>query len=587
MRLLRVLSAALVFQPNLAASIHHHGARIVGGTHLEDVVIWLRAVDGYVLESTLNDIADPSSAKYGKFLTREEAAALLQPHHSSVDALKRWLFEAGVLPQHVHGKGQTIEARVSKQLAKRLSSLSEEDEGTGERGEDDSTAALRRHVAFVRRASKPRATIPSTHHKRYSLGTSQERSQEKSTNATTNSTGRSSTSCSNGVTPACLRTLYHMGGDSSAQPHSRSSLGVVGFSKQTAQHDQLDKFLAAFAPDAVGANFSTVLVNGGHNPQGDYPGGEANLDIQYAVAMAHRVPVTYYSVGGEDHDFLPDLDIWDPKTQWIEPYTPFLSYLLGLDDEHLPRVISISYGINEQDVPKAHAEQICNMFGQLGTRDVSVIASSGDQGTGISCLSNDGTNTTKFLPDFPASCPYVTSVGGTQGQGPEMAWNLSSGGFSEYWPRPAWQDAAISRYLGGLGDKWAGLYNHRGRGFPDVSIQALGYQMFDHDKLDQADGTSASAPVFAAMVALLNDFRFRLGLPAMGFLNPWLYHIGSLGFTDITEGAAKGCVGTSYSGKPAPVVPGAEWAAAPGWDPATGLGTPLFDRLKALALGQM
>lgn len=53
----------------------------------------------------------------------------------------------------------------------------------------------------------------------------------------------------------------------------------------------------------------------------------------------------------------------------------------------------------------------------------------------------------------------------------------------------------------------------------------------------------------------------------------------------IVNGASKGCVGTSFSGKPAPVVPGAEWAAVPGWDPATGLGTPLFDRMKVLALG--
>lgn len=151
--------------------------------------------------------------------------------------------------------------------------------------------------------------------------------------------------------------------------------------------------------------------------------------------------------------------------------------------------MSISYGVNEQDVPRAHAQRICDMIGQLGTRGVSVIASSGDQGPGVSCLSNDGTNTTKFLPAFPASCPYVTSVGGTHGHGPEVAWNLSSGGFSEYWPRPAWQEMAVGEYLARLGGRWKGLYNPRGRGFPDVSAQAMGYQIFDHGKVDNADGT--------------------------------------------------------------------------------------------------
>ena len=57
------------------------------------------------------------------------------------------------------------------------------------------------------------------------------------------------------------------------------------------------------------ANFSVALVNGGLNPQGDnYPSGEANLDIQYAISLGHKVPVRYISVGGENHDFNTDLE---------------------------------------------------------------------------------------------------------------------------------------------------------------------------------------------------------------------------------------------------------------------------------------
>lgn len=79
-------------------------------------------------------------------------------------------------------------------------------------------------------------------------------------------------------------------------------------SQQAAQHDELDSFIERFAPYASGANFSTALVNGGSNPQGNYASGEANLDVQYAVAMSHGVPVRYYATGGEDHDFVPDLE---------------------------------------------------------------------------------------------------------------------------------------------------------------------------------------------------------------------------------------------------------------------------------------
>ena len=50
------------------------------------------------------------------------------------------------------------------------------------------------------------------------------------------------------------------------------------------------------------------------------------------------------------------------------------------------------------------------MFAQLGARGVSVIFSSGDGGVGTACLSNDGKNTTEFQPQFPAACPFVTSV---------------------------------------------------------------------------------------------------------------------------------------------------------------------------------
>lgn len=90
--------------------------------------------------------------------------------------------------------------------------------------------------------------------------------------------------------------------------------------QQTAQHAQLDKFAQMFAPYAAGANFSEALVNGGENPQGEYPSGEANLDIQYAVAMAYDLLVQYIAVGGEYLDFIPDLEYGN-----LPPPNPLLS----------------------------------------------------------------------------------------------------------------------------------------------------------------------------------------------------------------------------------------------------------------------
>lgn len=83
----------------------------------------------------------------------------------------------------------------------------------------------------------------------------------------------------------------------------------VDSEQQAAQYAQLDAFLHAFDPANVLANFSEASLNGGANPQGSYPGGEANLDIQYAVALAAaNVDVRFYSVGGKNYNFIPDLE---------------------------------------------------------------------------------------------------------------------------------------------------------------------------------------------------------------------------------------------------------------------------------------
>jgi tripeptidyl-peptidase-1 len=209
---------------------------------------------------------------------------------------------------------------------------------------------------------------------------------------------------------------------------------------------------------------------------------------------------------------------------------------------------------------------------------------------GSSCQTNDGKNTTRFLPTFPASCPYVTSVGSTQYVQPEEATIFSGGGFSDRFPRPAYQNTAVSSYLKKLGTKWQNLYNAGGRGFPDVAAQGMNFHVIDKNgtnvQLNELfSGTSASAPTFAAIVSLLNNARLSEGQAPLGFLNPWLYSVGYKGLTDIVNGGSVGCIGEAiFSGLPAPVVPFASFNATKGWDPVSGLGTPLFDKLLQLAV---
>ncbi|KAK8069568.1 hypothetical protein PG994_006184 [Apiospora phragmitis] len=336
------------------------------------------------------------------------------------------------------------------------------------------------------------------------------------------------------ASPECLRALYNIG-NYTADHSVPSIMGIAGFIEEYAKFDALEQSLA-------------------------------NLRL---------TPRPRTSAISPKSDNNPN-----------EPYLELVTYLLSLPDEGLPRTLSVSYGENEQSVPQEYAKKVCSMFGQLGARGVSVIFASGDSGPGSACQTNDGTNTTRFNPIFPAACPYVTSVGGTVGVEPESTIGISSGGFSDIWQRPAYQNASVTTYLQKLGSQWGGLYNASGRGFPDVAAQAKNFPIVEQGGVWRRGGTSASAPTFAAIISLLNNARIKDGMPPMGFLNPWLYSTGleGGGLTDITAGGSVGCTGKSvYSGLPSAYVPWASWNATEGWDPVTGLGTPLFDKLLKLA----
>ncbi|KAG8726739.1 hypothetical protein FRC12_023129 [Ceratobasidium sp. 428] len=173
-----------------------------------------------------------------------------------------------------------------------------------------------------------------------------------------------------------------------------------------------------------------------------------------------------------------------------------------------------------------------------------------------------------FLPAFPASCPYVTAVGGTHFI-PEVAVAFSGGGFSDYFDRPIYQLVDVPLYLKKLGGTYSGLYNPKGRAYPDIAAQGSHFRVIVGGTDYSIGGTSASAPTVAAIFALLNDARLAKKLPPLGFLNPWLYTLGRFGLNDITQGNNPGCNTPGFN-------------ATAGWDPVTGLGTPDFGKLKKI-----
>ena len=386
------------------------------------------------------------------------------------------------------------------------------------------------------------------------------------------------------ISPLCLRVLYGTFGYS-VQSQSGNKIGIVNFLGETANRSDAQRFLELYRPDAAATgaaeSFEIQLVAGGEDPQGTstpeqlekHQGMEGALDAQYALGISWPIPLVTYNVGGLG-PFRPVHD-HEHAVNRNEPYLAWLQHMKTLPDP--PSVVSISYAEDEKTVPPEYARRVCAEFAQLGARGVSILVASGDFGVGRTehCFassdgdrSGNGDNKPRFMPSFPASCPYVTAVGATRFIEPEIVGFdarsdfSSGGGFSDVFAAPDYQNTAVRGYLSKLGGQYAGLFDPAGRAYPDVAAMGYHFAVVYNGVAEMQDGTSASAPTVAAIVALLNNERRAQGLPAMGFLNPWIYAGGHRAFTDVTLGSNLGC---NTSGFP----------ATEGWDPATGFGTPV------------
>lgn len=141
--------------------------------------------------------------------------------------------------------------------------------------------------------------------------------------------------------------------------------------------------------------------------------------------------------------------------------------------------------------------------------------------------------------------------------GSEIAVSFSGGGFSDFFARPSYQDAAVTSYLSNNNLPSTKYYNANGRGIPDVSAVATNFEIVIQGIWGPISGTSAATPLFAGVVSLLNDARYQINKSRLGFVNPLLYQWKSIG-TDITSGnnKATGCpegfpaVGTLHSRVP-------------------------------------
>jgi len=249
---------------------------------------------------------------------------------------------------------------------------------------------------------------------------------------------------------------------------------------------------------------------------------------------------------------------------------PFLTWMLEIANlTHPPVVQSVSVGTTEYEylteMGEKHVVRMNAEFAKAGVRGISLLFASGDRASQV----YEG----KYWVNFPSGSPRVTAVGGVWlgelGGGPLTADPDTTGGFSNtpVHARMPYQDDAVTRYLAEASEEGAVQpkgFNASNRGVPDLASASDAYIIIKRGEETFVGGTSAACPVVAGMISLLNDARSAAGRPMMGFLNPFLY-------------ANQQCFRDIVGGKNA-------YGAVKGWDPASGLGVPVFDCLLKAAM---
>jgi tripeptidyl-peptidase-1 len=296
--------------------------------------------------------------------------------------------------------------------------------------------------------------------------------------------------------------------------------------------------------------------------------GEANLDVQWIMAVAQNSPTTYWSVSASADD---------PFLEWITQIAA---------TSNPPLVHSISYGSVESESDPASMQSFSNEVAKAGARGITVMAASGDDGV-AGYIARGNKSNCGFSPSYPATVPYVTAVGATQGPEagqPEIMCSsttggiiTSGGGFSTVFTQPSYQATQVNNYLkNGPNMPPTNQFASNGRGFPDVALMGNRYNLNIGGRWVQECGTSASSPSFAGMVSLVNGLRISKGKSPLGFLNPLLYSINYDSFHDITQGVNNCCAAQTN-----PTCCQYGFTATKGWDPTTGLGTINFAQFAA------
>jgi tripeptidyl-peptidase-1 len=586
-----------------------------------------------VVERAALEVSNPRHPSYGRYLSPEELSEMTAPDQRDVHTVRSWL---AALRGHAKElqQGRRFEVKMPLLEAEGLLHTTFRhvtNTRTGQRAIVAGDYTLPDEVNAAVAAVYGLHGLPLPPH-----------GQVKVASSSHSSTGEADPP---EVTPDVIKSQYGITHGMPTAASFGNKQAVAEFGPETYSPKDLKQFFAEFVPNSTaGSDVASKCVGDAACEGMGKP--EANLDLQYIMGVAPGVPTEVWYFSGLD--VCGSFKEWSSKLVAAGSDAPLVNSVsygsqgnlteFGCTPEQIQGVdadliklaaagVTVIFasgdsGSGYQGTTNCSAPQddveiegtVASV--QLSSRSIDCCFLAGQQGRGWTFDPPKGSalegNCTIFAevtgskpskgkvsgvfngkvqlwPSWPASSPWVTSVGATRFAGQKVG-NLemasdqfgSGGGFSSQFNYSKWQSADVNEYLNIVPKQApfppASAFLANGRGTPDVSALGEGYRIFVGGYPRETFGTSASAPVFAAVVSLLNGHQLQNGRPRLGFLNPWLFQNPQM-LTDVKEGS------NAFGRDTGPL--GYGYPCTKGWDPATGLGTPNFPAmLRALPSNQ-
>lgn len=529
------------------------------------VTFLLKIRDEEALERKFWAVSDPASAEYQQYMTMEEVSDFVRPSRAKIDRLTAW-FESNGITEWTsvpNGDAYTIRAPVSTVEA--MMNVYMEKYEIEKKHVLGSLHMAKFKDYKILRSIRP-YSIPAHLHDVISVVAGlnnfpsarpvftgamarRERELAKQEMAKGIDVNAESFQSSGWVTPTVIYQELNI------------PKGLLGTNAKNLQ--AVAQFLEEYYSPADLLSFQTQFetpkqevakVVGPNDPNN--PGGEASLDIQYIMGTGQGVPTWFFYTAG-----------------LVDGQEPFVEWATNLNAmSTIPLVNSVSYGDFENSgITTTYMDRLDVELKKLALRGSSILFASGDDGVGCN------SKCSAFVANWPASSPYVTSVGGVTGgrNSGFVGDRIASGGFSSYYEMPSYQKSVVANYMSAMSSNLPheSYYNRSNRAIPDVGAYSENVLVTIGGFTQPIGGTSCAAPIVAGVISLLNDKLLNAGKKPLGFLNPILYSSymqNSNIFYPVTSGSnGYGCC------------PGFKANPNGGWNPISGMGVPNFVQLSS------